>query len=113
MGSVARRACGERRHDREHRATATWALGRAPSRRGEVGQPLLAEKLQQRSDRAAILHAMRRLGHLLMGLGALVGVLVALASAGQLVVVGTSWLVRVALVKLAIVAAIALLAGGA
>ena len=48
-----------------------------------------------------------------MGLGALVGVLVALASAGQLTVVGISWLVKVALVKLAIVAAIALMAGGA
>jgi hypothetical protein len=51
--------------------------------------------------------------HLLTGLGALVGVLVALASAGQLAVGGVSWLVEVALVKLAIVAAVALLAGGA
>lgn len=48
-----------------------------------------------------------------MGLGALVGLLVALASVGQIAVGGVSWMVKVALVKLAIVAAIALLAGGA
>jgi hypothetical protein len=56
---------------------------------------------------------MRRFGHLLMGLGAFVGVVVALAAAGQLSVVGIPWLAKVAIVKLAIVAAITLLASGA
>ena len=56
---------------------------------------------------------MRRLGHLLMGLGAAVGLLAALAAAGQLVIVGVPWLVRVALVKITLVGAVALLAAGA
>ena len=56
---------------------------------------------------------MRRLGHFLMGLGAAVGLIAALAAAGQLVVVGVPWLVKVALVKLTVISAVVLLASGA
>ncbi len=56
---------------------------------------------------------MRRLGQLLMALGAGVGVLVGLAMAAHLGVAGVPWLVNVALAKLGLVAAGGLMAGGA
>jgi hypothetical protein len=56
---------------------------------------------------------MRRLGQLLMTLGAAVGVLVALAMVAHLGLAGAPWLVNVALAKLGLIAAGGLMAGGA
>jgi hypothetical protein len=56
---------------------------------------------------------MRRIGQLLMALGAAVGVFVALAIAAHLGLAGAPWLVRVALAKLGLIAAGGLMAGGA
>ena len=56
---------------------------------------------------------MRRIGQLLMALGAAVGIVVALAMVAHLGVVGVPWLVNVALAKLGLVAAGGLMAGGA
>jgi hypothetical protein len=56
---------------------------------------------------------MRRFGQLLMALGAAVGTLVGLAMLGQLTIVGLPWLVNVALVKLGLIGAGGLMAGGA
>lgn len=57
--------------------------------------------------------SMRRLGQLLMGLGATVGVVVAAAMLLHLGVVGAPWLVNVALAKLGLIAAGGIMAGGA
>jgi len=56
---------------------------------------------------------MRRFGEFLMALGAVVGVAVAIAMFAHLGIAGVSWLVNVALAKLALVASIGLMAGGA
>lgn len=56
---------------------------------------------------------MKRFGQFLMGLGAAVGVAVAVAMLAHLGVNGASWLVDVALAKLGLVAAGGLMAGGA
>jgi hypothetical protein len=56
---------------------------------------------------------MRRVGQLLMALGAAVGIVVALAMMAHLGLAGAPWLVNVALAKLGLVAAGALMAGGA
>ena len=56
---------------------------------------------------------MRRFGQFLMGLGAAVGVAVALAMFAHLGIVGVPWLVNVALAKLGLVASLGLMAGGA
>jgi hypothetical protein len=56
---------------------------------------------------------MRRLGHLLMTLGATVGVAVALAMLAHLGLAGAPWLVNVALAKLGLIGAGGLMAAGA
>ena len=56
---------------------------------------------------------MKRFGRFLMGLGAAVGVAVAVAMLAHLGVNGAPWLVNVALAKLGLVAAGGLMAGGA
>jgi len=56
---------------------------------------------------------MRRVGQLLMALGAAVGVLVALVMAAHLGLAGAPWLINVALAKLGLIAAGGLMAGGA
>jgi hypothetical protein len=56
---------------------------------------------------------MRRVGQLLMALGALVGVLVAVAMLAGRGVPGAPWLVNVALAKLTLSGAGGLMAGGA
>ena len=56
---------------------------------------------------------MRRFGQFLMGLGAAVGVAVALAMFAHFGIVGVPWLVNVALAKLGLVASLGLIAGGA
>jgi hypothetical protein len=56
---------------------------------------------------------MRRFGHFLMGLGASVGVAVALAIFAHFGIVGVPWLVNVALAKLGLLASLGLMAGGA
>ncbi|HEY6828287.1 MAG TPA: hypothetical protein VI259_15615 [Gemmatimonadaceae bacterium] len=56
---------------------------------------------------------MRRFGQLLMGLGAAVGVMDALAMLAHLGLAGAPWLVNVALAKLGIAASLGLMAGGA
>jgi hypothetical protein len=56
---------------------------------------------------------MRRFGQLLMGLGAGVGGLVALAVFAHLGLAGVPWLVNVALAKLGVLAAVGLMGGGA
>ena len=56
---------------------------------------------------------MKRLGQLLMGLGAAVGVLVAIAMLAHVGVTGAPWLVNVALAKLGVVASLGMIAGGA
>jgi hypothetical protein len=56
---------------------------------------------------------MKRFGHFLMGLGAIVGAAVVLAMFAHLGPNGAPWLVNVALAKLGLVAAGGLMAGGA
>ncbi|MEP6729977.1 MAG: hypothetical protein ABJE10_05040 [bacterium] len=56
---------------------------------------------------------MRRLGQLLMSLGATVGAAVAVSILLHLGVAGAPWLVNVALAKLGLVAAAGIMAGGA
>jgi hypothetical protein len=56
---------------------------------------------------------MRRFGQILMGLGAAVGALVALAVFAHLGLAGVPWLVNVALAKLGVLAAVGLMGGGA
>ena len=56
---------------------------------------------------------MKRFGRILLGLGAVIGVGVAGAIATHLGLAGVPWLVNVALAKLGLVAAGALMAGGA
>ena len=56
---------------------------------------------------------MRRFGQLLMGLGAVVGAMDALAILAHLGLAGAPWLVNVALAKLGVVASLGLMAGGA
>jgi hypothetical protein len=56
---------------------------------------------------------LRRFGQFLLGLGAAVGVSVAIGMFFHLGLVGVPWLVNVALVKLGLVAAGGLMAGGA
>jgi len=56
---------------------------------------------------------MRRFGQILMGLGAMVGGVVAIAILGHFGLAGFPWLVNVALAKLGIVGSLGLMAGGA
>ena len=56
---------------------------------------------------------MRRLGHVLIGLGAVVGAGVGIAILGHVGIVGVPWLVNVGLAKLGLVASGALMASGA
>jgi hypothetical protein len=56
---------------------------------------------------------MKRLGQWLMGLGAAVGVAVAIAIFAHVGLAGVPWLVNVALAKLGVVASLGLMAGGA
>lgn len=62
---------------------------------------------------APYLHDMKRLGQLLTGLGATVGVLVAIAMLAHFGVNGAPWLVNVAMAKLGVIASLGLMAGGA
>jgi hypothetical protein len=56
---------------------------------------------------------MRSLGQFLMGLGAAVGIVVALAMFAHLGLIGVPWLVNVALAKLGFVASLGLMTAGA
>ena len=56
---------------------------------------------------------MRKLGHVLMGLGAALGGVVSTAALLHLGLAGVPWLVNVALAKLGLIGAAGLMAGGA
>lgn len=56
---------------------------------------------------------MKRFGQVLMGVGAAVGVAVAIATLAHVGVNGAPWLINVALAKLGLVASGVLMAGGA
>lgn len=66
-----------------------------------------------RASPGEYVHAMKKLGNLLMACGAGVGLAVGVAIVAHLGIAGAPWLVNVALAKLGLVASASMMAGGA